>query len=130
MRTIIAGSRGIFQYSEVAKAVEASGFMITCVISGGATGVDVLGEEYAYNHKIPCKVYPADWVKYGKGAGYIRNQRMANEADALIAIWDGVSRGTKHMIDIATRQKLKVFVYTKLTHHEVPNDITIEDSQI
>lgn len=130
MRTIIAGSRGIFRYTEVVTAVKASGFKISCVISGGANGVDTLGEEYAYNNKLKCEVYPANWGKYGKVAGYRRNQLMAAKADALIAIWDGMSKGTKHMIDIATKQGLKVYVHNSLTHHEIPNNLTIEDSQL
>ena len=55
---------------------------------------------------------PADWNKYGKSAGYKRNEEMANIADAALVIWDGESRGSKHMIDIAKKQKLQVYVYS------------------
>ena len=115
MRTIIAGSRDIWCYSCVRKAVELArnikGIKITEIISGGAQGVDTLAVRYARQNKIPYKVMKAEWKKFGKKAGYVRNAGMASEADALIAVWNGKSKGTKHMIDIATKRKLQVFVY-------------------
>ena len=56
------------------------------------------------------RVFPADWDKYGKRAGYLRNVQMAEYADALLAFWDGESRGTKNMIDEALSRGLKVGV--------------------
>jgi hypothetical protein len=111
MRVIIAGSRGITDLATVSKAVSDSGFAVTQVVSGGARGVDKLGEIWAKNHDIPVKVYPAQWDKYGKSAGYKRNVIMADNADALVAVWDGVSRGTGHMINIARDKGLKVYVH-------------------
>ena len=111
MRVVIAGSRGITDYSVVCDAVRESGFEITEEVSGGAYGVDSLGERWAREHRIPCKVFPADWKTYGRSAGYRRNEQMADYADAVIAVWDGSSRGTKHMIDIANRLNLKVFLH-------------------
>jgi hypothetical protein len=111
LRTIIAGSRTIQDYSICLRAVEASGFEITRILSGHAKGVDRMGESYAYFKKIPCDLYPANWAKYGRSAGVIRNKEMADTAEALIAIWDGESRGTLNMIEIAKKKGLKVFVY-------------------
>lgn len=110
MKVIIAGSREIFDYEVVKMAIEESKFEITEVVSGVARGVDSLGERYAYERKIQIKRFPADWDKHGKAAGPIRNIEMANYAEALIAIWDGKSRGTKHMINEAKKKNLKVFV--------------------
>lgn len=110
MKTIIAGSRGVKLYRQIVEAVENSEFDISVIISGTARGADRLGEQYASKNNIPCKRYPAEWDKHGKSAGYIRNTLMADNADALIAIWDGESRGTKHMIDIARRKGLKVWI--------------------
>ena len=110
MKTIIAGSRGVKLYRQIVEAVENSEFDISCVISGTARGADRLGEDYAFKNDIACERYPAEWDKHGKSAGYIRNTLMADNADALIAIWDGESRGTKHMIDIARRKGLKVWI--------------------
>lgn len=111
MKTIIAGSRSICKYSIVKKAIEKSRFEITTVISGGAIGVDTLGEDYGAELSIPIIKMPAEWDKYGRKAGHLRNEQMADIAEALIAIWDGVSRGTMHMINIAKKKGLKVFVY-------------------
>lgn len=110
MKTIIAGSRGIEDYGAVRSAIEASGFEITEVVSGGARGVDKIGERFARVNFIAIKQFIPDW-KAGRQAGILRNVQMAEYADALIAIWDGNSTGTKHMIDIATRKGLKVYVY-------------------
>jgi len=98
MKVIIAGSRTITNYTLIAQAIKLSNFQISEIVSGTARGVDRLGERYAKEHKIPIKQFPADWDKWGKQAGYIRNQAMARYADALIAIWDGSSKGTKHMV--------------------------------
>lgn len=111
MKTIIAGSREVDKYSILIKAVRVSGFDIGGVVSGGAKGVDLLGERYAKQYKLPLYIFKADWNKYGKGAGYIRNIDMAKNAEALLAIWDGESRGTKHMIEEGKRQGLLVHVY-------------------
>jgi len=112
LKTIIAGSRNITDYSFVSDVIKVSGIYITRIISGGARGPDKLGIRYAIDHKIPYDVYEPDWDKYGKQAGFLRNCEMGDNADALIAIWDGYSRGTKHMIDYAMNSKriLKVHI--------------------
>ena len=65
---------------------------------------------YAADHNLQCELFPADWEHHGKAAGPIRNAEMAEVADALIAFWDGQSRGTKSMIDLAKRKGLQVAV--------------------
>ena len=111
MRTIIAGSRNITDIRLLEMVVEESGFEITEVVCGGARGVDDLGRKWAGNgNRIPVKMFPAKWDEFGKSAGYRRNVEMADYSEALIALWDGVSRGTKHMIDIATKKGLKIYV--------------------
>lgn len=100
MKVIIAGSRDVtFPLLHVVRAVDESGWMITEVVSGCARGVDEHGEQWAKRRDIPVKRFPADWDRHGRAAGPIRNRQMAQYADALIAIWDGKSRGTKNMID-------------------------------
>ena len=111
MKVIIAGSREITDFALVKQAVDASTFKITEVVSGTARGVDKLGEHWASLYEIPIKTFPAEWDTFGKPAGFVRNVKMAEYADALIAIWDGKSRGTKHMIDQAKLKLLKVFIY-------------------
>ena len=118
MKTIIAGSRTIQDYNAVEQAVKASGFEISEVVSGGAGGVDTQAIRYARMNAKPGKIFFAQWIvneRYDKGAGYKRNVEMADYAEALIAVWDGKSGGTKHMIDTATKKGLKVYVHEVLS---------------
>jgi YspA, cpYpsA-related SLOG family len=110
MRTIIAGSRTINDSQLVEAAIDRSGFDITTVISGTAGGVDKLGELWALDNQVPILFFPANWREHGKKAGFIRNSEMADHADGLIAVWDGKSKGTKMMIDIARGRELEVFI--------------------
>lgn len=109
MRVIIAGSRTVTDYNLVCTAVIESKFNITEVVSGTAIGVDRLGERWAEENAIHCVKMPADWDRWGKGAGFVRNLAMAEYADALIAITTG-SAGAAHMIRIAQRKGLQVYV--------------------
>lgn len=117
MKVIIAGSRDIGNplhsvnpLHVVALAVKESGFTVTEVVSGTARGIDQAGESWAIENGIPLKQFPADWFTHGKAAGYKRNLQMAEYADALIAVWDGESRGTKHMIEIARKHRLPTYI--------------------
>lgn len=115
MITIIAGSREITDISLVIEAVRLSGFNITTILNGTARGIDQTGELYGIINNIPVKDVPAEWYdvhgNFIKSAGYKRNEKMARQAQALIAIWNGESKGTKHMIDLAYRYNLQVFVF-------------------
>lgn len=113
MKVIVAGSRGVTDYALVERAIHESGFDVTEVVSGTARGVDRLGERWAAEHGIPVAPFPAQWKvgsKQNFGAGLLRNAMMADYADALVAIWDGESRGTKHMIASATANGLRIHV--------------------
>lgn len=111
MKTIIAGSRDITDPKILEMALIFSKMDITEVVCGGARGVDELGRLWAINYDIPITMFPAEWDKYGKSAGYRRNRDMAVYADALIAVWDGSSKGTKNMIDVARNKGLSVYVF-------------------
>lgn len=78
------------------------------IVSGGCAGADLLGERYAKENGYSIDRYPAEWQKYSRKAGIMRNAVMADNADALIAYWDGISRGTKNMIDEARKRGLAV----------------------
>lgn len=110
MRTIIAGGRDITSHGYLVRALSNCGWRPSVVLSGAARGADTLGEEWAAMCGVKLERYPADWDTYGKSAGYKRNVLMAENADALIALWDGKSRGTAHMIEIAKRAGLTVHV--------------------
>lgn len=114
MKVIIAGSRTITDYSLIAKAVfnaNIVGIDITEVVSGVAAGVDKLGEQYALAHDIKITRFPANWALYKKSAGYLRNKEMAEYADACIIVWDGKSKGTKHMINLCQEFRLLNYIF-------------------
>jgi hypothetical protein len=131
MKLIVAGSRTIKEYGIVRQAIIDSGLWALHkhkleIVSGGAGGVDTLGEEFAEKNGLILHRMPADWdnidkpgavVKYRKGkpynaaAGHWRNCDMAKFADALVAVWDGYSKGTKHMIEQGYYHELFVYVH-------------------
>lgn len=78
------------------------------IVSGCAAGADLLGLDYAIERGYYFTKFPANWKSFGKRAGVIRNKQMAEYADCLIAFWDGQSKGTKNMIDMATEKGLKI----------------------
>ena len=114
-KVIIAGSRGFSNYKLLKEKCneylrEKRKEYNIIIISGGARGADTLGEKYAQDEGFSLEVFPANWNKFGKSAGFIRNEQMAEVADALIAFWDEKSHGTKHMIEIMENKKLLVRV--------------------
>lgn len=111
MRVIVAGSRWVYDQKVVDEAIAASGFDVHEVVSGCASGVDRLGEEWARSRVIPVKRFQPEWNRLGRNAGPTRNTTMAAYADALVAVWDGESRGTADMIRKARMFKLDVYVH-------------------
>lgn len=109
MKVIIAGSRNISDMNLVRDIIRESEFDITEVVCGGCVGVDKCGEQYAKENGIPIIYFYPDWKTLGRAAGPIRNKEMANYAEALIAIWDGSSRGTLNMISEAKLRNLKIY---------------------
>ncbi len=114
MKTIIAGCRDVDDFGIVDAALTEFYYQHGCpteVVSGAAMGADMLGERWAKLHFIPVARFPANWDEHGKAAGPIRNRQMAEYADALVAVWDGKSKGTKNMIDEATKRGLVVHIH-------------------
>ncbi len=99
MKTIIAGTRSLSPQDTKA-AIASCPWQITTVVCGEARGPDTHGKEFAAFFGLPCILMPAEWNgPLGKGAGLARNEDMAHMADALVAVWDGQSPGTRHMIE-------------------------------
>lgn len=111
MKTIIAGSRTITDYKELLKAIDKIDWKITQVLSGNARGVDRLGERWARENNIPLEKYYPDWDKYGKAGGFKRNEKMVWNAEALLALWDGKTKGTKHTITLAQNRGLANYIH-------------------
>jgi hypothetical protein len=112
MRTIIAGTRTA-EYHHVHKAMCGCPFanQITEIVCGCAKGADTHGRAWAEFRGIPIKFFPAEWDAYGKQAGPIRNTKMAENADALILVWNGRSPGSASMLKIAKIYKLTIHEY-------------------
>ena len=109
MKLIIAGGRDFDDYplmkSKLDNILETVDEQIE-IVSGTANGADKLGEQYAQEKGFPIKRFPADWDKYKKKAGYIRNKQMAEYATHCVCFWNGKSKGTAMMIDLAKELKL------------------------
>jgi len=112
MKYIIAGMRDFHDYEYFRAYMKLlSPFLeITEVVSGGAKGVDAMGEYWSKENDIKLKVFTAEWDKLGKRAGHVRNHKMAMYADGLIAFWNGSSRGTADMIKTAQKEGLEGYV--------------------
>lgn len=113
MKVIIAGSRSITgPLSLIEDAIRGSRYEVTEIVSGGARGVDALAEEYALLNRIKLTRFPVhDFEWKDRNAGHVRNRRMAEYAEALIAIWDGRSAGTRNMIKTARDLRLLVSIH-------------------
>lgn len=114
-KVIIAGGRTFNDYELVKEKceihlMEKMKTHNVIIVSGHASGADSLGERFAEEYHLPCELHPADWSRHGRAAGPIRNAEMAACADALIAFWDGKSKGTANMIKSAKAKGLQVSV--------------------
>lgn len=138
MNVIMAGTRTITDPALLEQAVIDSGYEVEIVFCGCADGVDKMsghchdtllglwinaedcegadwGMEHGWacTHGVAVRHFPADWKTHGKAAGPIRNREMAEAgADALLALWDGESKGTSSMIQEAVRAGIKHFYIT------------------
>lgn len=107
----IVGSRNFNNYDLLLKYMGLFLFEdIEMIISGGAMGADSLGERYAKYYHIPTTIYKPEWGKYGKSAGFIRNQMIVDNCDMVLAFWGGESRGTADTIEKAKKAKKPTFI--------------------
>lgn len=100
------------------------------IVSGGATGADSCAERLAGDFDLKLKIFPADWNTFGKKAGYLRNQQIIEYSDAVLAFWDGESKGTKLSIDLALKNKkeLHVYLYSHNTLDKSEDSTTMEST--
>lgn len=114
MRLVITGSRTIRSYDRFERAMDyflgKHGIPLGCliIVEGCAWGIDRSAERWALERDLQIDHHPAKYYT----SPLIRNQAMVNEADAVLALWDGVSRGTKYTVNYArTMGRIPVFAY-------------------
>ncbi len=114
MKLAIIGSRTATDYSVLTQALDGrygicmssdGAYIVTEVISGGARGADSLGARWANERGIKLTEFIPDWERYGKRAGFVRNQDIIAAADVVLCLWDGLSKGTANSLSIAKRLK-------------------------
>ena len=107
-RLVVAGSRDFDDYTLLSAELDKllAGKTNITIVSGTARGADRLGERYAAEHNLRIERFPAEWEKYHKGAGPIRNMKMVQSADVVIVFWDNESSGTKNIIECARKQDI------------------------
>lgn len=112
-KVVVAGSRTFNDYEFLKEKLNKalSKKENVTIISGGARGADYLGEKYAKEYNLDLIICPADWDKHGKGAGYIRNKEMVAMADGVVVFWDGISKGTKHTMELSNSRGIPLKVY-------------------
>ena len=117
-RLVVAGSRDFNDYGMLCSALDEvidelkAEYNVT-IVSGTANGADKLGEKYAEKHGLKIERHPANWGRYGRGAGPIRNTEMVKESDGVVVFWNGESTGAKNIIDCAKAENhlIKVVKY-------------------
>lgn len=120
MKIAVVGSRNFKDKDFVEKTVCKVLQNGDTFVSGGARGVDSWAEDSIeiletgiHNFEIKRKIFKPEWDKYGKRAGFLRNKLIVDEADKVIAFWDGKSKGTKHSIDLAIQAGKPVDIYIR-----------------
>lgn len=105
-RVAIVGGRDFDHYELMFHLLDK--MEIDIIVSGGAPGADSLAERYANDMGIKTLIFKAEWDKYGKSAGFIRNKDIIDNCDSVVAFWDGSSKGTLSSINLAKKQRKEV----------------------
>ena len=105
MKLAVVGSRTFNDYELLKSKLDIihKRRKITCIVSGGAKGADSLSERWAKENNIETLIFIPEWEKYGKKAGYLRNDDIIKNSDAVVAFWDEISKGTSHSINLAKK---------------------------
>lgn len=114
MKVAIVGSRSIINQMFVEYLFRCFTYIFgtpTKIISGGAKGIDSFAEDFAHTFNIDLQVFKSDWAKYGKKAGFIRNEDIIKNCDICLAIWDGESHGTKHDLELCEQYKKDLVLF-------------------
>lgn len=107
----IIGSRTFVNYEFMKKILDS--FSFSEIVSGGARGADSLAKKYAKEKNLLITEILPDWNQYGRSAGFKRNKLIVDQSDAIIAFWDGKSKGTAHSIRLAKKVGKNVYIFWK-----------------
>lgn len=107
----IIGSRSFRDYGIMERELDKILIHGDEIVSGGAIGADTLACQYADRHGVPVQVILPDWKTHGRSAGFIRNQQIIDQCTAVIAFWDGNSRGTAHSMSLAKKAEKPVLCF-------------------
>ena len=112
----VIGSRGFNDYKLVCDTLDEYLEDVFLIVSGGAKGADMLGEKWANESGVKTLIYKPDWDKYGKSAGFVRNEDIVEASDLIICFWDGLSRGSENSIKLAREKGIpvKIIFYNKV----------------
>lgn len=112
MKVAIIGSRSYTDYDRLKYILDALSekINIDLIVSGGAKGADTLGYKYAIENNIKTLIFKPEWDKYGKIAGFIRNEQIVKSSDIVLAFWDGISNGTKNSIGLCEKYNIKYHI--------------------
>ena len=118
MKIAVVGGRSFNNYSflknvlhsTIQEEVVKKDQQVSKIISGGATGTDLLAEKYASEFNLETTIFLPNWKKFGKSAGVIRNQDIIQNSDIVVAFWNGISRGTKSSIELSKKYKKKLII--------------------
>ena len=122
-KILVAGGRDFIDYDRLKSDLDT--LKPTTIISGMARGADEQGYRYALNNNLECLKFLANWNRYGKSAGFIRNEQMLSEGkpDLVLVYWNGSSKGTAHMINIAKKASIRTIVkYYNIDQHNLELD--------
>lgn len=108
MRLAVVGSRSFDDYQLLIKTLQR--YHVDTIVSGGARGADSLAKRYAHEFKLNLVEFIPEWYdahgQYNPSAGFVRNRKIVDSADVVVAFWDGVSSGTRHSIKYAKSRGL------------------------
>jgi predicted Rossmann fold nucleotide-binding protein DprA/Smf involved in DNA uptake len=110
MKLAIIGSRSFDDYDLLSRMVSANYPQVTMIISGGARGADELARQFAFERGIEIREYLPEWKRHGRAAGQIRNRLIIDDADAVLAFWDGSSKGTRGGLEYARKQGKEIVI--------------------
>lgn len=115
IKLALVGSRSFNDFELLKKTITEftfqNNFTITSIISGGCRGADQLAKKYSEENHIDLITFQADWGRYGKQAGFIRNHDIIKACDVCLAFYDGLSKGTAHDINLCSQYNKPCFVY-------------------